>query len=32
MLRKGNPWFIMPLKVRDSLIATIEGKQNYGQN
>jgi len=30
--RKGNPWFTMPLEVRDSLIATIEERQNYGQN
>jgi len=25
-LRKGNPWFTMPLKIKDSLIATIEEK------
>jgi len=25
-LGKGNPWITMPLKVRDSLIATIEEK------
>jgi hypothetical protein len=30
--RKGNPWFTMPLEIRDSLIATIEERQNYGQN
>jgi hypothetical protein len=31
-IRKGNPQFTMLLKVRDNLIATIEERQNYGQN
>jgi hypothetical protein len=30
-LGKGNPWFTMPLKVRDNLITTIEENHNYGQ-
>jgi hypothetical protein len=29
--RKGNPWFSMPLEVRENILAAIEEQQHHGE-